>query len=112
MKIIKNIFNNNYSFQLIIIILFLNNIYYSFSTFSIGRYPLVKRLNSGDYIIISSINIIFADDSLTEAKKTHTFGSDIYGTNLNNIGSTTFAQFKPLDNGYILAIAYKTLYIF
>ena len=104
MKIIKNTVKTNYSFQMIIIILFLKSIYYSFSSISIGKFPYVKRLNNGDYIIISSINIVFTDNTLTEQKKTYTFDSEIYW-NLDELTSTTIVQFTPNDNGYILAIA-------
>ena len=111
MKIIKNTVKTNYSFQMIIIILFLKSIYYSFSSISIGKFPYVKRLNNGDYIIISSINIVFTHNTLTEQKKTYTFDSEIYW-NLDELTSTTIVQFTPNDNGYILSIAYKSLYVF
>ena len=65
MKINRNLLKNKYQPQLIIILFFLNNIYFSLSSLSIGRYPYAKRLNNGDYIIISSLNIIFTDDTFS-----------------------------------------------
>ena len=113
MKLFKLIIYNHYSKSNILILLFilLNCFIPILSLIQTGKYPYIKRLNNGNYIILSSTNITFVDDSFTQIISTLNFDSDIFSTT-ENIQSTIVTQFKPEDNGYILAILYQTLYIF
>ena len=56
------IYSNIFYKLIIIFTIFLSTFYFSFSAIVTGKYPYTKRLNSGDYIIISSKNIIFTDE--------------------------------------------------
>ena len=114
-KIMKNknqfinnhLFNKKYIF-IIFLLLFLN---YCSSVIQTGKFPYIKRLNNGNYIIISSTSIIFADNTLTNILKKMDFDSAVY-TKQDNIGSTNVAQFPAEDNGYIIATVKDKLYIF
>ena len=92
---------------LFIILIMLNN---SFCTIETGGYALSSRLNNGNYIILSSGKIIFADPSLTTILNQKTIEETIY--NINNADSMAVAQFKNIDNGYIISIVVQTIYIF
>ena len=112
MKYIRNKYNNYNSFQFIFLfILFLNLLYFSISSITTGEYPYIKRLNNRNYMILSATKIIYADASLETELKTITFSENIYG-GPDDIGSTTIAQFKAEDNGYIIAILNKKIFIF
>ena len=112
MKYIRNKCNNYDLIQFIFLsILFLNSFYYSISSIATGQYPYIKRLNNGNYMILSATKIIYADASLETELKTITFSKNIYG-GPDDIGSTTIAQFKAEDNGYIIAILNKKIFIF
>ena len=79
--------------------------------FITGKYPYVKRLNNGNYIIVSSSNITFTDQTLTKSLKNFNFKSEQYES-INDTVSTTITQFPAEDNGFILVIVVNILYIF
>lgn len=79
--------------------------------FIIGKFPYVKRLNNGNYIIVSSRNISFANPTLTEAYNSLNFKYDQYSS-LDEFSSIKIEQFPIEDNGYILVFLSKVLYVF
>jgi hypothetical protein len=91
------------------IIFYINLFFYSSADITIGKYPYTKRLNNGYFIIVSEGIITFTDPTLTEV--TNSKELDVSLTE-PNIGSTTVSQFPSSDNGYILVILVKTLYVF
>ena len=105
MKYMKITYN-----QLIISLLFLFYILkYSLNSIQTGQYPYISRLNNGNYIILSSNSIIFADPTLTNELTKITFDSLYYS--LDNAGSATVGQFKAVDNEYIIAIINNKIFI-
>ena len=107
----KLIFQNHFfNFYIFLIIIFWNCFCFSSSEIITGKYPLTKRLNNGYYVIASITNITFADSTLTNVIKTKNFDSEII--NQDEIGSSTISQFPVSDNGYVLVILYKSIYIF
>ena len=96
----------NYFF--FILMLFLNIFYYSLAIIT-GKYPYTKRLNNGNYVIVSKTNITFADSTLSTV--INSINLDVYDSQ-NEIGSTTIAQFSNIINGYVIVIAKLTMYIF
>ena len=112
MKYLKNIVKNHCSIKYIyIIIIFFNFIYFSLNSISIGKYPYIKRLINGNYIILSNTKIAFTDSTLQTEINSIAL-DNIYGDKTDNIGSTTVSQFKENDGGYIIAILNQTLFIF
>ena len=65
MKNKKQFINHLINKKYIFIILLLKLLNYCSLVVQTGKYPYLKRLNNGNYIIISSTSIIFADNSLT-----------------------------------------------
>ena len=108
----KSIFIFNIHFlQKCIIYLFLLNIsFISTSDILTGKYPIIKRLNNGNYVIASITNITFADSTLSTVITTKSIVSEI--TQQDDIVSSNVVQFPAEHNGYVLVIIYKTLYIF
>ena len=94
-----------------IILFFLSFNTYIESSSVIGDYPTLKRLNNGQYFVISSNNIVIADSTFTNITEKLTFTSRLYST-LTDTYSTTIAQFPQEDNGYIIAIIKNDLYVF
>ena len=103
-----NLLNRHYLFLLI---LFLNHIYDSLGVIETGYYPYVKRLYDGNYILLSSSVISFVDETFTNTFNYLNLSENIY-SNYDETGSTTVAQFKNENNGYIVAIIEKYIYIF
>ena len=94
-----------------IILIFLSFSSYIESSSVIGNFPTSKRLNNGYYFVISTKNVVIADSTFTSIIEKYTFTSSLYGT-LTDTYSTTIAQFPKEDNGYIIAIIKRDLYIF
>ena len=91
----------------------------------IGNNPYVKKLRSGHYMIVSSTNITFYDDTFDTIINSINFEQPIFSYELNysftsgrnqreftNILSTTVEQFTKEDGNYIVALVNKTIYIF
>ena len=104
---IENIFRYHLFFLLFIISNILNN---SFSVIDTGQYPYISRLKNGNYIILSSYKIIFADPTLTTELNVKYFTSLFYSLDYSN--SLAVAQYKIIDNGYIIALVYNKIFIF
>ena len=113
MNIFQLILYNRYLKQsfLIILFIFLKRFNISCSIIQTGKYPYVKRLNNGNYIILSGNNITFVDDSFTQIINTLNFDSNIFSAT-EDIESSIVSQFKAKDNGYVIAVLFTTLYIF
>ena len=110
--ILKNIYSYFFSKKYCLFIILLSIIFfYSNAKITIGNYPTCKILNNGKYLVISSTNITTTDSSFTSIINNMNFNSTIYNT-LDDIYSTTIAQFSKEDNGYIIAIIKNDLYIF
>ena len=109
-SIMHKIFSDNF----LILLFFLNLINYSFQVIETGAVPYIKRLYNGNYIILSSTKIIFADSTLSTIIKEKAFGYEIFSlSNLQNeVGSTTAVQFNLEDGGYIIAILKKNIYFY
>ena len=107
----KNVNKIYYENHFIFLLIFFLNIHYSFSTIQTGKYPYIKKLNNGNYIVLSSSNILFVDSTFSTVLNSKIFNSDI-NYNQDTVGSTTVSQFESNDNGYIIAILYKNIYIF
>ena len=75
-----------------------------------GKYPYIKRLINGNYIIVSSTGIIISDKNLSDIIAHYDFNSPVYDGQ-DSIGSTSIAQFTSINNGYILASARDKLYV-
>ena len=73
---------------------------------SLGQYPIVKKLNNGKYILISSIGIGFLDETLTEESKIISFDDEI------ETRETIIEQFSSEDGGYIIVFLKNDLYFF
>ena len=114
MKNTKIFFNkDNFSvfMTLLYLFVFLNIVCYSNSLIQAGKYPYVKRLNNGKYIILSSNSIIFTDSDFNQTEKTIDFETEVYSF-FEFITSTTCSQFKSGDGSYIMAIILNKLYFF
>ena len=104
----------NLSFYLIISFSIL---FYSISSLSIGRYPYMKKLNNGRYIVISSTGITFLDENLINESNTVLFNHMIYNQEYSFL-STNIEQFPKEDDEYIIVffkddqIGYFSLYLF
>ena len=98
-----------YIFEIIIVILLIM-INYTSSIIT-GKYPYTKRLNNGNYVIVSSRNISFVDSTFSLVYSSKDFDSDMYTTD-DELGSTTVSQFSANYNGYVIIILVKKLYIF
>ena len=110
------------------IILFL--VFLTFNIFNciklpIGNNPYLKKLRSGHYMIISSTNITFYDDTFSTIINSINFDEPIFSYELNytfnsgrnkrefsNILSTTVEQFTKEDGNYIVGLINKNIYIF
>ena len=102
-------FNNiekNFSKFILYHLFILGFLFLTINCHSIGEIPLVKKLNNGKYIVVSSKSILFLDPSL------------INETNVLNISSfgngdiRLIEQFSNEDDDYIIVMAQKDLYIF
>ena len=109
-SIIHKIFSRNFLYLLF----FINLINNSFEVIETGASPCVKRLYNGNYIILSSSKIIFADSTLSTIIKEKEFGYEIYSLSSmqDEVGSTTAVQFNLEDGGYIIALMKKKIFIF
>ena len=76
-----------------------------------GKYSYTKRLNNGNYVIVSSRNITFVDPTFSIVYYSTNFDSEKYDYE-DTLGSTTVSQFSAYHNGYIIVILVRTLYIF
>ena len=99
-------------------ILILDIQFYFCTKLPIGNNPYVKRLRSGDYIIISSTNITFFDENFSTVINSINFDNPIFSNTSNendidyvNIMSTTVEQFPKEDDSYIVVLVNKK-YIF
>ena len=110
------------------IILFL--VFLTFNIFNciklpIGNNPYLKKLRSGHYMIVSSTNITFYDDTFSTIINSINFDEPIFSYELNytfnsgrnkrefsNILSTTVEQFTKEDGNYIVGLINKNIYIF
>ena len=97
-------YNNNY----------IKFFFFSSNSISTGKYPYIKKLLNGNYILLSHTNISFADETLQSQFNIIPL-NNIYGEDSNsikNIASTTVSQFKEIYEGYIIAILNQELFIF
>ena len=110
MKVLKKkeLFNKYLIDVIVLLILFSS----CSSTIITGKYPYTKRLNNGNYVIASSRNITFTDSSLSTSLNSLNFDSDIIKSEDNGLGSTSIAQFPAEQNGYVLVILNKILFVF
>ena len=83
----------------------------SFCLIQTGKFPYIKRLTNGNYILLSSRNITFADGSLSEVVNTLNFDIDKF-SDFDDIYSSLITEFKVEEKGYVLAILKQQLYIF
>ena len=109
MRIIFVKFKYFYSFYLFF--LFSGFLYYSYISISIGNFPQLKKLNNGNYIVISSTGIYFLDSTLTIKFNTIDFDEPIYTDDSSTL-STTINQFSNEERNYIISLFKKNLYIF
>ena len=108
MKYQKNKFKYNFFLRIILLLIFIDN---SSSSVITGKYPFTKRLNNGNYVIVSSRNITFVDPAFSIAYNSLNFESEIL-SNDDWLGSTLVSQFSASHGGYVVVILVKTLYIF
>ena len=101
---------NMLSFPFFLLFIFSNMLNNSFSVLETGSFPYISRLNNGNYIILSSNKIIFADPTLNTELSSKNIGFLFY--DLTKANSMNMAQFKSTDNGYIIALVYNTIFIF
>ena len=99
MSIIISKFKYFYSFYFFF--LFSGFLYYSYISISIGNFPQLKKLNNGNYIVISSAGIYFLDSTLTIKFNNIDFDEPIY-TDDSSILSTTINQFSSEERNYII----------
>ena len=104
----KYILKSQYIF---LVMLFLRCFYSSLLNIQTGFYPYIKRLINGNYIVLSSTNITFVDNTFSNVINYLNFDENMYQSQ-ESIGSTIVAQFKEEENGYIIAIIKNELYIF
>ena len=109
-SIMHKIFSDNF----LILLFFINLINNSFQVIETGASLYIKRLYNGNYIILSSTKIIFADSTLSTVIKEKAFGYEIFSLSSlqDEVGSTTAVQFNLEDGGYIIAILKKKIFIF
>ena len=100
-------------------ILILDIQFYFCTKLPIGNNPYVKRLRSGDYIIISSTNITFFDENFSSVINSINFDNPIFSNTSDkneieyvNIMSTTVEQFPKEDDSYIVVLVNKKIYFF
>ena len=112
MKCLKYFFINiNINQNLFLLIIFLSNFYDSVNIIYTGKYPLSKRLNNGNYIVISASNITIVDSNFNGIISTPKIYNPVIYENYLEIGSTSVSQFIE---GYqiIISIIKKSLIIF
>ena len=84
-------------------------LYYYVTPITIHNFPYTKKLNSENYIIISSGLITFSGPTLS-----YDFNlieiDDIYN-NIDESYSTTVSQFSYEDNGYIIILIKNSIYV-
>ena len=108
MKYLKYFFENQ---NLFLLIIFLTNFYDSVNKIYTGKYPLSKRMNNGNYIVISASNITIVDSTLTGIISTpKIYNPDVY-QGYQDIGSTSVSQFIEGEQ-IIISIIKKSLIIF
>ena len=105
LKLEKIIFNN-----LLLKLIFLNNLFYSMLSIKIGFNPYIKKLNSGRYCLISSEKITFFNESLTSNSNDYYFNSEIYPNDYSY--TINIEQFSKEDGEYIIIFFYKYLFLF
>ena len=112
MKCLKYFFINiNINQNLFLLIIFLSNFYDSVNIIYTGKYPLSKRLNNGNYIVISASNITIVNSNFNGIISTPKIYNPVIYENYLEIGSTSVSQFIE---GYqiIISIIKKSLIIF
>ena len=102
--------SNHFQFFFNIFIILKFSIYFSLSI-NIGEYPYTKRLNNGNYIILSSTNIAIVDSTLTIEINNIDLQGSVYSERADTY-STIAEQFLERDDEYIVAILKQTIYIF
>ena len=105
LKLEKIIFNN-----MLLKLIFLNNLFYSMLSIKIGFNPYIKKLNSGRYCLISSEKITFFNESLTSNSNDYYFNSEIYPNDYSY--TINIEQFSKEDGEYIIIFFYKYLFLF
>ena len=111
MKYIKYFLKNSINQYLFSLIIFLTNFYYSINDIATGKFPFTKKLNNGNYIVLSSTNILIVDSTYTEILSTPISFSPELFNGQDDIGSTTVSQFLEGDE-YIISIIKQKLIIF
>ena len=100
-----NTIKNNFRKYNLYYLYLLGLLFLSINSHSIGKYPLVKKLNNGKYIVVSSTSILFLDPTLT------------IESNVLNITNTEnylkyIEQFSHDDGDYIIVLSKNDFYIF
>ena len=94
----------------IIIYVFIIYFYNSICTQTDFDYQLKKRLNNGNYLIMSTQGIYLYNDQFNSRKDIKIFDSRLVNGN-GEIYSADIAQFLPEDNGYIICLLLNETYI-
>ena len=75
------------------------------------NYPLIRRLNNGNYIAMTSKGIYLYNDDFSSKMQKFQFTSPLFDDN-QNVYSADIAQFSGNDNGYIVFLIRNELYVF
>ena len=90
--------------------IFIIYFYNSICTQTDFDYQLKKRLNNGNYLIVSTQGIYLYNDQFNSRKDIKIFNSRLVYGNID-IYSADIAQFLPEDNGYIICLLLNETYI-
>ena len=76
-----------------------------------GKYSYTKRLNNGNYVIVSSRNITFVDPTFSIVYNSKNFDSEMYDS-IDKLGSTTISQFSANHKGFVIVVLVTNIYVF
>ena len=83
--------------------------YHSDSSFN---YPLIRRLNNGNYFAMTSQGIYLYSEDFTLKMEKYKFASALFEDNNENVYSADVAQFLSSDGGYIICLIRNEIFAF
>ena len=76
------------------------------------NYPLIRRLNNGNYIAMTSKGIYLYSDDFSSKMQKYQFASPLFENDNQYVYSADIAQFSGNDDGYIVFLIRNETYVF
>ena len=76
------------------------------------NYRLIRRLNNGNYIVMTSKGIYLYSDDFSSKMKRHQFDSPLFENNNQYVYSADIAQFSNNDGGFIVFLIRNETFVF